>query len=116
MPNPLNHGEQFAKLKETKTQDGMGGYITDYRETDKFTALVTLDSSMLARQMEQSGVKDIYTAYVDKGCDIKQYDYFKRLSDNEVFMVTSNPSDKATPKISNMNFKVFSTKKTTLPK
>lgn len=96
--------------------DEMGGQLVEYSEATEFTALLSLSSSLLARQMEQTGVEDIFTAYVDKAFAISQYNYFRRLSDNSIFMVTSDPSDNATPRMSNMNFKVFSAKKTTLPK
>ena len=106
----------FVLVEKKQVPDGMGGKVVDYSETTEFKALVTLNSSLLARRMEQSGVKDIYTAYVDKSFGIGQYNYFKRISDNAIFMVTSDPNDNSTPKMSNMNFKVFSAKKTTLPK
>lgn len=115
MPNPLDHSEKAVLLEKKRVSDGMGGYLTTWTEGADFDALIMLDSSMEARVAEKQGVIDLYTIMVAKSFPLESGDYFKRISDGQVFRVTSSPNEDATPTISSMDVKAFSAAKSALP-
>jgi len=112
----MDHADKFILMEKQRTPDAWGtGWLTSWADGIEFDAVLALDSSIEARQALAVGVVDIYTGYVDKNLPVIFGDYIKRKSDDETFRITSSPGEKATPSISEMDFKVFSASKSSLP-
>ena len=87
-----------VKLFRESTADGEGGFSTVWKDSTSFPAVITLDSSSEATKAERKSETSTYTVTVVRAIDLNYHDVFKRLSDGKVFRVTSDGSDKKTPK------------------
>lgn len=96
--------EPCQLMDKRSKSDGMGGFIYEWTEGAEFEAAVIKDNSMQARIAEKDGVTEVYTVTAEKGATLDFHDVFKRLSDNQVFRVTSNSKDSKTPKVSSFQF------------
>ncbi len=85
-------------LDKKRVSDGEGGFITTWTEGAKFSAAVSLDTSIEARTAEKQGLTSVYTVLTGKNAILQYHDVFKRLYDGKVFRVTSDGDDKQTPK------------------
>lgn len=92
-------------LEKTKTPDGEGGFINEWREGEAFKAAITFDTSIQARTAAQQGVKSLYTVTTRKSVLLEYHDVFKRLSDGKIFRVTSDGDDKKTPASASLNMR-----------
>ena len=84
-------------LVKTPTDDGYGGYTTQWVDGVSFEAAIVLDNSMQARSAEKAGVTALYTITTPKSMNLQFHDVFRRESDKKVFRVTSDGDDKHTP-------------------
>lgn len=91
---------ECVMMDRTTTADGMGGFSREWQEGAVFRAAVVKDSSMEARVAEKAGVTALYTITVDKGIKLQFHDVIKRVSDGQVFRVTSDTLDSETPGVS----------------
>lgn len=111
--------DDFARkcvlMEKTRVSDGEGGYKTTWTEGAQFINYQALDTSMEARRAEKEGVTSLYSALVDKSLPIEYNDYFKDLETNEVYRVTSEPSDKESPKSASFSLKYFTAERRALP-
>ena len=91
-------------MDKRSVSDGMGGFTYEWVEGAKFRAAIVKDSSMQARVAEKEGVTELYTITADKGIALDFHDVFKRLSDGQVFRITSVVKDSETPQVSTFQF------------
>lgn len=84
-------------LVKTPTDDGYGGFTTQWVDGVSFSAAIVLDNSMQARSAEKSGVTALYTVTTSKSMNLQYHDVFRRESDKKIFRVTSDGDDKHTP-------------------
>jgi hypothetical protein len=56
-----------------------------------------MDSTLQARVAESEGMKAIYTVTTERAMPLDFHDVFRRVSDGQVFRVTSDGTDKQTP-------------------
>lgn len=96
--------EPCQLMDKRSVSDGMGGFIYEWTDGAVFNAAVIKDSSMQARVAEKEGVTEVYTVTADKGVTLDFHDVFKRLSDGQVFRITSNVKDSETPKVASFQF------------
>ena len=110
----------FGKIcvfkEKTRTPDGEGGYYIEWADGAEFTAYQSLDTSMEARTAEKQGVTSVYSALVDKDVPIEYGDYFKDTETGLTYRVTSNPSEKESPKSATFSLKYFTAERKELPK
>ena len=110
----------FGKIcvfkEKTRTPDGEGGYYIEWTDGAEFTAYQSLDTSMEARTAEKQGVSSVYSALVDKDVPIEYGDYFKDTETGLTYRVTSNPSEKESPKSATFALKYFTAERRELPK
>ena len=113
----LSYFERSCVLMEkTRVPDGEGGYTIDWAEGVLFQNYQALDTSMEARRAEKEGVTSVYSALVDKALPIEYGDYFKDTESGLTYRVTSNPSEKESPKSSTFALKYFTAERKELPK
>lgn len=96
---------ECVMLNKITSDDGYGGEITTWTEGAHFEAAIVLDTSVEARIAQAQGVNNFYTVTVRKEKMLDYHDVFKRLSDNKIFRVTSDGTDKFTPASATLNMR-----------
>lgn len=100
--------EKCAMLTKTgRKPDGEGGFICDWELGEEFTAAFDFQTSMQAKVAEKQGVTGLWNILVKKETRLEFHNIFKRLSDGQVFRVTSK-DDKATPKSAGLDLRLIS--------
>lgn len=102
-------------LEKTRVPDGEGGFKTTWTEGAKFSAAVTLDTSIEARVAEKQGVTSVYTITTERTVVLEYHDVLKRLYDGKIFRVTSDGDDKATPASASLNMRQVTAEEWSLP-
>lgn len=97
--------ESCIRLNKTTEDDGYGGERTVWTEGAHFEAAIVFDNSTEARIAQAQGVKNLYTVTTRKERLLEFHDVFKRLSDNKIFRVTSDGTDKKTPASAGLNMR-----------
>ena len=101
--NHIREDDPYGSVKETWT-DGM-----------TFDAMVIKDSTTEAMIAEKQGVDEIYTVVVKKGITLEYHDAFRRVSDGQIFRVTSNIVDSTAPAASTVKIAKITAEKWVLP-
>lgn len=91
-------------LDKVRVSDGEGGFTTSWQEGAEFDAAIVKDTSLEARIAEKDGLTNTYTVTTSANAALDFHDVFKRLSDGQVFRVTSNGDDKRTPSVASFQF------------
>lgn len=102
-------------LDKQTIPDGLGGFTREWVEGAEFQATIIKDSSIDARIAEKDGVTEVYTVVVNKGVPLEFHDVFKRLSDDQIFRVTSNIKDSEAPMRSTVQIGKVNAEKWVLP-
>lgn len=111
--------DEFARpcvlMEKTRKEDGAGGYITEWTEGVAFTNYQALETSIEARRAEKEGVSSVYNALVRADVPIEYGDAFKDTGTGKTYRVTSDPTDKETPKTASFSLKFFTAERWVLP-
>lgn len=91
-------------MERRTVSDGEGGFTTEWTEGASFDAAIVRDTTLAARVAEKEGVTNTYTVTTGKNASLDFHDVFKRLSDGQVFRVTSNADDMQTPDVASFSF------------
>lgn len=110
MPSPLDHGEKF-KIMARSITSGPFGTKTVWTEGAEFDCLFSFNNSIEALVAEKQGVTSFWNGIVHKATNVKYYEIIKRVSDGEVYRVTSNPNDYEIPSIASFSVKAFTAEK-----
>ena len=102
-------------LNKATENDGYGGYITSWTEGATFNAAIVLDTSMQAKIGQQMGVTGMYTVTIRKELNLDFHEVFRRLSDGQIFRVTTRGTDKKTPQSAQLNMRQVSAEEWSLP-
>lgn len=97
--------EPFILLDKTRVPDGYGGLIIKYTDGVTIQAAVILDDSTEARIGAVQGATDVYTIITSRAIVLELHDVIRRISDGQVFRVTNNGKDKATPKSADLDMR-----------
>ena len=111
---PMAHADKFVIL-DRKTTNGAWGPIVEWHDGLEFQCLLTLNSSMEARIAEQAGVTSLFTGLIDQDTPLEFHGMFRRVSDNAIFRVTSEPKDDETPSVASFSLKKFSAERSEIP-
>lgn len=95
--------------------DGRGGVITTYVEGAEISAAYSFDTSTEARVAEAAGTKNRFTITTDKKINLAYHTVIKRAKDGQIFRITSDGSDNATPAISSLDIRQVEAEKWELP-
>lgn len=101
----LDNMENCILLNKITTNDGYGGYTTEWIEGAEFKAAIVFDSSIQARQAEKEGVTGLYTVTTGREFNLTFHDVFKRQKDGKIFRVTTKGDDNKTPKGAALNMR-----------
>lgn len=108
--------ESCVMLDKKTESDGLGGFITVYKDGAPFRAAIVKDKTLAAKVAERQGVTEIYTITTDPGTRLSAYDVFRRVADGTTFRVTSNAKDSETPKMASFAFEQVSAERWDLPR
>ena len=89
--------ESCVFMVPTRTQDGSGGFDTEWTEGESFRAAIIRDTSTETRIADATGTVDVYTISVSRSVHLPFHAVIKRLSDGKTFRITSDNADKKTP-------------------
>lgn len=93
-----------VRYERMRKPDGEGGYIETWTETEKFMASLSMDTSTQAEIAKKLDVKSIFKVTLPRGLFMDYHDVFKRLSDGQVFRVTTKSNDNMTPDFASISF------------
>ena len=96
--------EPCVRVERKRTPDGEGGYVDVWSETEEFEAAITIETSTEAEIAKQLGVKSVYLVTLPRGLVMDYHDVFKRVSDGQIFRVTTKSEDKKTPPFASISF------------
>lgn len=102
-------------LNKQTAPDGYGGYISTWADGAEFEAAIVLNTSMEARIGEKQGVTSLYTIITSKALTLEYHDVLRRLSDGKIFRVTSDGTDKHTPKSAVLDMREVTAEEWDLP-
>ena len=97
--------EDFIIMDKMTTQDAYGSVVTEWADGAKIKAAAVKDESMQARIGEKQGVTSLYTIITPRSIILDFHDVVRRVKDGQYFRVTSNGTDKATPKIATLDMR-----------
>lgn len=100
--------EPCVLMERQRVSDGEGGWTTSWVEGATFNAAIVRDTTLAARVAEKEGVSNVYTVTTDTNAHLEFHDVFKRVSDGQVFRVTSNGDDARTPDVATFQFEQVS--------
>lgn len=87
-------------LNHIREDDPYGSEVDRWEPGTRFKATIIKDTTTQAVIAEREGVKEIFTVVVNKGFALNFHDVFERLSDGQIFRVTSNVKDSEAPEAS----------------
>lgn len=108
--------ETFCYVNSAKVSDGEGGITVVWTDGAEFKAVARLDNSTQAKIAEQMGVTSFYTITTKKNMILEFHEVIKRISDGEVFRITSNGTDNKTPDSATLDIRQVSAEKWRLTK
>lgn len=114
-PLYMDFMEDFVFLDRTHTNDGYGGTITTWTDGAAFQAAVVIDTSSEVVAAQAAGAKNVYRVSVDPSVRLEYHDVFRRVSDGQVFRVTSNSDDKKTPERASFRMAVCTAEEWVVP-
>lgn len=107
--------EDFVFLNKVKVDDPVGGYKDDYQDGVTFKAAVIKNSTTEAQIAEKQGITEIFTIVTDKSMVLEFHDVLRRVSDGEIFRVTSRAVDSQAPEASTVPIAKVSAERWVLP-
>lgn len=107
--------EDFVFLNKVKVDDPVGGYKDDYQDGVTFKAAVIKNSTTEAQIAEKNGISEIFTIVTDKSMALEFHDVLRRVSDGEIFRITSRAVDSQAPEASTVPIAKVSAERWVLP-
>jgi len=105
----------FYRMTQTEVADGQGGFTKSYVQGAAISVALSCDVSLEAQKAMAQGVKSIFLLNFDKSITLAYDEYIKRASDNAIFRITSNPADKETPTVTDLDRRTATAERTVLP-
>ena len=109
-----NMMEDCVMMNKTQIPDGMGGWKNNWKEGIRFKAAFQKNTTLEAKIAQQNGFTELYTITAYREYNIEFNDVIKRLSDGQIFKVTSKMTDNKSPAFSGINFGQVSAETTVL--
>lgn len=107
--------EQCRIMNHIREDDPYGSSVDTWQEGATFDATIIKNSTTEAIVAEKQGITEIFTVVVRKGFVLDYHDVFKRLSDGQIFRVTSNVTDSEAPNASTVKIAKVTAEKWVIP-
>lgn len=110
-----DYARRCVVMVKRSVPDGAGGQNTSWAEGEEFLNRQALNTSMEAMRAEKEGVTSVYSGLIDKAVNLKYGDYFKDLTTEITYRVTTIPDEKASPASASFALKYFTAERKELP-
>lgn len=107
--------EDCVFLNKVKVDDPVGGYKDDYQSGITFKAAVIKTNTTETQIAEKSGMSEIFNIVTDKSMVLEFHDVIRRVSDGEIFRVTSRAVDSQAPAASTVQIAKVTAERWVLP-
>jgi hypothetical protein len=107
--------EQCVYLNHVRTDDNYGSYVEAWTGGATFNATIIKDSTTEAVIAEKQGITEIFTVVTSKSFPLDYHDVFRRVSDGQIFRVTSRAKDSAAPEASTVKIAKVTAEKWVIP-
>ena len=97
--------EPFVLVEKRRVSDGRGGYVVEWEDGAEFNAAVTYNTSVQGKIAQAQGVKDLITVTTSRALALDYHDVFRRVSDGQVFRVTSKGENNKTPQSAGLDMR-----------
>lgn len=107
--------EECRILNHIREDDPYGSSVDYWSDGATFDATIIKNSTTEATIAERQGIKEIFTVVTKKGFPLDFHDVFRRLSDDQIFRVTSVTKDSEAPEASTVKISKVTAEKWVLP-
>ena len=107
--------EECRILNHIRRDDDYGGYKETWEEGSSFRAAIAKNTSTEQQIAEKEGITEAFTVVVNKNFSLDYHDVFKRVSDGEIFRVTSRTADSTAHPASTVKIAKVTAEKWVLP-
>ena len=94
--------ERCQLLNKVTTDDLFGSTRTVWTDGATFDATIIKNSTTEAMIAEKQGITELFTVVTKKSFRLEYHDVFRRLTDGQIFRVTSNGKDSEAPEASSV--------------
>lgn len=106
---------QCKIMNHIREDDPYGSSTEVWSVGASFDATIVKDSTTEALIAEKQGIKEIFTVVTKKSFRLNYHDVFMRVSDGQIFRVTSNEEDSEAPSVSTVQIGKVTAEKWVLP-
>ena len=107
--------EKCRIMNHIREDDPYGSSVDRWAEGASFDATIIKNSTTEATIAEKQGIDEIFTIVVKKSFSLDYHDVFKRLSDGQIFRVTSMTKDSEAPEASTVKIAKVTAEKWVIP-
>lgn len=107
--------EKCRIMNHIREDDPYGSYTDTWSDGASFDATIIKDSTTEAIVAEKQGITEIFTVVTKKQFPLSYHDVFRRLSDGQIFRVTSNAKDSEAPEASTVKIAKVTAEKWVVP-
>lgn len=107
--------EKCRIMNHIREDDPYGSSVDRWAEGASFDATIIKNSTTEATIAEKQGIEEIFTIVVKKSFSLDYHDVFKRLSDGQIFRVTSMTKDSEAPEASTVKIAKVTAEKWVIP-
>ena len=107
--------EQCKIMNHIREDDAYGSSNDTWAEGSAFDAAIIKNNTTEATIAERQGISEIFTIVTHKDFLLDYHDVFKRVSDGQIFRVTSNAKDSDAPDASTVKIAKVTAEKWVLP-
>ena len=107
--------EECRILNHIRVDDPYGSTVDTWSDGAKFDATIIKNNTTEATIAERQGITEIFTVVTRKSFLLDYHDVFRRLSDGQIFRVTSMSKDSEAPEASTVKIAKVTVEKWVLP-
>ena len=107
--------ESLVIMNKVSGSDGYGGTRTAWTDGATIQGAIVFDGSNEAKVAMAMGVNSLYTLTVRKSVVLDYHDVIKRVSDGQIFRLTTDSDDIKTPASAGLNMRQYQMEEWVLP-